>query len=260
MAINLTCTNCPHDGYIEVSTNPDTEYPGVGLILIRHKIKSELLFTSVYMKYTESEDDLTFTFNDILCRNNCTYQIEVHFCSVTGITLDSAVAEVKSNFDVLVVADGIDYWKTPLNVSAINTTLIRPYVMNTPLYAPKPSYYVCTNNSYEEGTCKGIFLKMVKQENGCVEFETQNNWQYRKQLKEFLLMGNSKLIKCVTGDMWLVGIKTDSITDNSLFENAEIEGARQIEFGWFEIGDPDSEEDLYNNGLINVVRRFWSRT
>ena len=58
--------------------------------------------------------------------------------------------------------------------------------------------------------------------------------------------------------MWLVGLKTDSITDVSLFDNAEIEGARQLEFGWLEVGDVDSEADMYENNLINVPSGYWS--
>ena len=257
MAINVTCTNYPHDGYITVSTNPDTTYTGVGIVLIQHKIKSELLFTSVHMEYVNSQNELAITFDDYLCRNNCVYEVRVSFLSLTGPTIASETVEVTSKFDVLVLTDGTDAWRTPLNVSAINTTLIRPYVMNAPLYASKPSYYVCGNYDYEEGTCKGIFLKMVQEENGCVTFDTNNNWKYRKEFKNFLLIPCAKLIKCVSGEMWLVGIKTDAITDSSLFENAEIDGARQIESGWFEVGDVDSEADLYSNTIINVVPALW---
>ena len=58
--------------------------------------------------------------------------------------------------------------------------------------------------------------------------------------------------------MWLVGIKTDNISDTSLFSDAEIEGARQLEFGWIEIGDVESEADLYENGFIDVPSDYWS--
>lgn len=257
MAVSVTCTNHPHDGYITISIAPTTTYSNVGIVLIKHKIRTELLFTSVYMKYINSTSDLTFSYDDYLCRNNCTYDVCVEFMSITRLPIDSTTVQVESKFDVLVLNDGIDSWRTPLNVSAINTTLIRPYVMNSPLYASKPSYYTCTNNNYEEGTCHGVFLKIVEDGDKC-SFDTSQNWKYRKELKNFLLLPCAKILKSVSGEMWIVGIKTDSITDNSLFENAEIEGARQIEFGWFEVGDADSEEDLFFNHLINVPSVLWS--
>ena len=147
-----------------------------------------------------------------------------------------------------------------LNVSAINPTTIAPYAMNTPIYARKPSLYKFSSLNYEEGNCTGIFLDMVDLSGNetNIQFVTDHNWQYRKSFKNWLTLGNAKFIKSVSGEMWLVGIKSDSVTDNSLFSNAEIEGARQIEFGWVEVGEADNEEDLYENGLINVPMEFWS--
>lgn len=257
MAINLTCTNHPHYGYITVDTSPDGAYSGVSKLIIKRKIKDEFLFTSVYMKSVASAADLTVSFDDFLCRNNYEYQFKVEYRNAQNGIIDSQTYNIKSYFDVLVICDGEEIWYTPLNVSAINFTTIKPYAVNTPLYSAKPSYYSYTETNYEEGTCTGIFLKMTGPENKIV-FDTSHNWKYRKDFKNFITLGNAKVIKSVSGEAWLVGIKSDSISDNSLFQNAEIEGARQLEFGWLEIGDFESEADLYENGLINVTEDYWS--
>lgn len=265
MAISLTCVNHPHYGYITITTSavqPDPPvlpplYSDVTQVTIKRKISDEFLFLSVYTKTISSLEDLEITFNDPYCRNNYDYLYKVEYRNAQGGIVEEQTTTVKSVFDVLVVADADTIWYTPLNVSAINPTRIKPYAINTPVYASKPSYYCYTALNYEEGTCTGIFLEMVGQENH-IQFETSHNWKYRKSFKDFITIGNAKIIKSVSGEMWLVGIKTDSITDNSLFSNAEIEGARQLEFGWIEIGDVDNESDLYENGLINVPEEFWS--
>lgn len=257
MAINLTCTNHPHYGYITVETSTQDTYSGVSTLIIKRKIRDEFLFTSVYMKNISSASDLTVTFNDFLCRNDYEYQYKVEYRNAQNGIIDSQTFNVQSYFDVLVICDGEEIWYTPLNVSAINTTTIKPYAVNTPIYSKKPSYYSYTETNYEEGTCTGIFLKMVGPENK-ITFDTSHNWKYRKDFKNFITLGNAKVIKSVSGEAWLVGIKSDAISDNSLFQNAEIEGARQLEFGWLEIGDFESESDLYENGLINVTEDYWS--
>ena len=272
MAVLLSCVNHMHYGYITVMTNadipdpPDVDpndppipplYSDVVAVVIKRKIKDEFLFESIYMKQISVPSDFDITFNDPYCRNNYEYQYKVEYINEEGGTVDSTTYNIKSVFDLLVIADANEIWYTPLNVSAINPTRIKPFAMNTPIYAKKPSMYYYNALNYEEGSCTGIFLKMIGDEDN-IQFDTSYNWKYRKQFKDFITKGNAKIIKSVSGEIWMVGIKTDSITDNSLFSNAEIEGARQIEFGWVEVGEVDNEKDLYDNGLINVPEEYWS--
>ena len=217
----------------------------------------DFLFTSVYMKEIETTDDLAFIFNDFFCRNNYEYQYKLEYRNENGGLIDSVTYNIVSRFDVLVICDADEIWYTPLNVSAINFNTVRPYTVNTPIFATKPSYYSYTATNYEEGSCTGIFLKMTGEESN-IQFETEHNWKYRKQFKNWLTLGNAKIIKSVSGEAWIVGIKSDAISDTSLFSDAEIDGARLIEFGWIEIGDIESEADLYENDFINVPSDDWS--
>lgn len=257
MAITLTGVNHQHYGYIRISSSGDDSYTIVTRLVLKRKIQSEFQFTSLYTKAISNTSDLTFNYNDYLCRNNVTYQYKVEYLNEEGNLVDSEILNILSFFDTLVIFDKYAKWRTPLNCSAINTTRIKPYAMNTTLYSAKPSYYSATAINYEEGTCTGIFLEMTGPENN-IQFETSQNWKYRRDVKDFLTQGNAKIIKGVSGEAWIVGIKTDSITDSSLFSDAEIDGARQIEFGWLEIGSIESEEDLYNNGFIDVPSEYWS--
>ena len=266
---SISVTNHKHAGYISVhaecqhSTQP---YSPMFAIIVKRKRSDEFTYTTVCVGTNivgENKEELNFI--DPYCRNGYTYQYRIEFCGMkvidpTGeryVATHTEETNVYSEFDGLVIADSEEVWFTPLNVAPINTTRIKPYVINTPMYAKKPSYYNYTATNYKEGTCTGIFVQINCTENGTV-LNTSHNWQYRDRFEEFLTLGNAKVIKSVNGEMWLVGIKTDSITDTSLFSNADIEGARQIEFGWLEIGDVTSEEDLYESGLINVPEEYWS--
>lgn len=263
MAINVSCINHPHYGCITVQTSPGSIPSGVNKVRISKKISSKFVFVSVYLKTVSTTADLTFTFDDYLCRNNVTYQYKVDYIhdidSTSYNIIESQTFEIKCMFDLLVIKDSGETYATPLNAFPINTNTIRPFVLNTPLMTKKPSYYSIGNAQYKEGTAQGVWLKMVGEENN-IQFETDQNWEYREKFVSFLCNGLGKLLKSVSGEMWLVGIKSDGISDNSLFSTAEVDGARQIEFGWIEIGEVESENDLYENGLINVPSKYWSGT
>ena len=257
MPITLNGVNHPHYGYITITSNGDSSYTDVKRLVLKRKIQSEFAFTSVYTKNISNTTQLQFTYTDKYCRNNYTYQYKVVYLNADGNMVAEETMNVESKFDVLVVCDGNAIWYSPLNISPINFNTIKPYAVNQPIYSRKPSYYNVTAINYDEGTCTGTFLEMTGPEDN-ITFETEHNWKYRRSFKEFLTEGNAKIIKSVSGEMWMVGIKTDGISDSSLFSQAEVDGARQIEFGWLEIGDVDSESDLYENKFINVPSDFWS--
>lgn len=283
MAILLDCVNHQHYGYITVSTSavvpepeppvgetptllgadpepdpePEPTYEDVTRILIKRRMVGGTKYQSVFTQEVSSLEDLNVTFNDFGCRNNYEYFYVVQYFDEYDQALYSQTYTVKSYFDCMVLADGDKVYYTPMNFAAINPTRIKPYVMNTPLYSTKPSYYCNTMTNYEEATCQGTFLKATGDENH-IQFDTTHNWEYRKEIKDWLTIGNAKLLKNVTGEMWIIAIKTDSISDTSLFSQAEVEGARLLEFGWFEVGEADSESDLYDNNLINVPSEYWS--
>lgn len=260
MAINLLCTNHPHYGYITVSTSPDgSVVSGVTTLRISRKVSSGYSFIAVYTKSISTASDLELSYDDYLCRNNTTYQYRVEYLHDNGDTfavLDTVAVTFKSTFDVLVLIDRYGAYYTPLNAYPITYNTIKPYAINTPILSKKPSYYSFANTCYREGNCQGTWLKMTGAENNIV-FETDNNWEWREEVVDFLCQPNSKLLKSVSGEMWIVGIKTDTISDSSLFSTAEVDGARLLEFGWIEIGDANSEADLNEAHLINVPRKYW---
>jgi len=257
MAMALSGVNHPHYGYITITGTGDNTYTSVKRLVLKRKIKTDYLFTSVYTKEINQTSDLDFTFDDYYCRNKYTYQYKLVYLNAYDAVVDEIAYDIYSYFDVMVVCDAYAIWYTPLNCSAINFNTIKPYALNTPIYSRKPSYYNVAATNYDEGTCTGIFLEMTGPENN-ITFETAHNWKYRRNFKNFLTLGNAKILKSVSGEAWIIGVKTDSISDTSLFGDAEIEGARQLEFGWAEIGDIELESNLYENGFINVPRTYWS--
>lgn len=255
----LSCSNIQHLGVVKIknSTSGTPEYSSdIEWVVLKRKegttTSAGTSFMNIYAKKVSKEKDLYFELDDYFCRNNTTYTYKVQYIKKNGIILNTSnVVEVRSDFCCLVIADRYKTYTCPLNCSSISFTNVKPFVVNTPMYSRKPSYYNFTNINYAEGNCKGTFVD-IDDTGRNIEFVYKDNWRYRRDFKEWLMEGNAKIIKSVSGEMWLVGIKTDSISDSGLFSDAEVEAARLIEFSWIEIGEVDDELDLYENDLIDI--------
>ena len=259
----LSCNNIQHLGVVEVMTtisSTDEYSSDIKQILIKRKIASEFLPITIYQKNVADVSDLTVEIEDALCRNNTEYEYKVEYRDENDVIINSETCNIVSFFNCLVLFDEDKVYTCPLNCSAINFNTIKPFVVNAPILSKKPSYYCNTMINYDEGTCQGTFVD-IDDTGRNIEFIYKDNWKYRKKFKDWLTVGNAKVIKSVSGEMWLVGIKTDTISDSSIFSDAEIDGARLVEFGWVEIGDVDSEQDLYDNNLISLIDiddDYWS--
>ena len=71
----------------------------------------------------------------------------------------------------------------------------------------------------------------------------------KRKIKDFLANKKPKILRDWTGQSWLC-IATDDVQ----ISYAENSGLRvpNVTFTWTEIGDVNSQEDLYNNGVINT--------
>ena len=79
------------------------------------------------------------------------------------------------------------------------------------------------------------------------EIDFENGYNYRTQFEEWISNGKPKILKDWTGQIFMMDITSNIPIDHSIWQLP----AYQISFT--EIGDSLSEEDLYNNGLIDVV-------
>lgn len=104
--------------------------------------------------------------------------------------------------------------------------------------------YVVSNGeaNYDSGQFTMMFLP--KDIDG--EYTTENAYQYREEVKEFLTNGHPKIMKLTDGRIWMV-----SLTSGVSEDNDTIEGYVHHSFDWVEIGDPESSADLYYNNFID---------
>lgn len=108
-----------------------------------------------------------------------------------------------------------------------------------------PYYIKNSANNYDSGSAEGNFYPV--RDDNCT-FTVDKLFDYRKGLSDFLLNGRAKILKDCFGHIWMVHI-TDTVTHTR-------DGHPQIvitAFNWSEIGDPNSQRDLYDYGFINIA-------
>lgn len=99
-------------------------------------------------------------------------------------------------------------------------------------------------NNFYSGTASGVFVEVDK--NGC-KFLFEDSYKYRHEFLEFLANGRAKILKLWDGRIWMV-----VVSDNPV-ENQDSNTLKfTTSFGWTEIGDTESNHDLYNNGFTDV--------
>ena len=174
----------------------------------------------------------------------------------SGIQYDYALVPVIDNVEGYVNQNSIeckfsgcfifekeDGYSSDLDITKGTITRNRPSNVVTTLSGKYP--YVISNgeSDYESGQ----FSMMILPKDTDGEYTTENAYQYREAIKDFLNDGKPKIMKLSDGRIWMIST-TDGLTE----DNGEVEGYVHHSFNWVEIGDPENSSDLYDNDFIDV--------
>lgn len=113
-----------------------------------------------------------------------------------------------------------------------------------------------TNANYDTGTCRGSFVPVAEDDECKLAYDSKFDYQrikHQKEFMDFISDGIPKILKLPDGRMWIIQV-TPNPTDtaNQVYNN------REISFSWVEVGDVNSEEDLYYLGLSEVSSEWWN--
>ncbi len=115
-----------------------------------------------------------------------------------------------------------------------------------------PSYIRNTISNYDKGSCKGKFIEL--DEESC-NFSVTDALRipYQRKIMDFLADGMPKLLKHFDGRIWLIAVTGDPTdTADGAYNN------RAVSFEWTEIGNYESERDLYYTNLSDIGEEWWN--
>lgn len=152
----------------------------------------------------------------------------------------------------LTIIDSDSYKSTPITDGSCNTTYVVPSMPVETLYNKYPSITSNSSICYQTIEVSGSFYPDVcNQEDGI--FNDVNRVKYINEVLKMLTNRKPKILKNIDGRIWLVWITTPP-SDTA----ADFYKLRTITFGCTEIGDINSEKNLYECNFINVPRIYWN--
>ena len=285
-AINNAC-----GGYISVISQLSGSYVStITRVLIKRQDVDDITNTwvTLYSKNVTQASDLNFTFIDFMNQHGRSYVYAV--VPVITQTQDGYQVEVEggytssglvySHFNGVFLADNTGIQKFVAGVGYNDSSVVQAVGVHQPIGSKYPVVVSNGNINYQTGSLtayalddslwsldNGLSLKyLVTNDNDYIvtdnssylavaikdteRFNRQSIMALRKIIEQFLANKKPKILKDWNGNMWLVMI-TDNISIS--WANDWGMGISKFDAPWTEIGDPTSQDDLEDCGMIKIA-------
>lgn len=239
------------------------DYPlnSINSFRIKRRFKGEpdTAWITMFEVPIETTDDLFFTLYDKYVQWCKTYEYSM-------VPVVDQVETINITYDVTVDFAGVYITDGTTSYHAIADAYINSYQRNhagsiIETLASKYPYWIQNGLiNYDTGSAEGVFMPLA--DDGCTlitnggkcdctsdKLNETNPFDYRAAVLNFLLNKHAKILKDSGGHVWLCQITGDpqvSVNQNSPYKI-------KISFNWSQVGDENSQEDLFNEGMIDVA-------
>lgn len=216
----------------------------ISQLVVRRRRTNGFNWMTLYVQNVQALEDASFIFVDKTVRSHQEYEYAiVPIFNNSGTDVAYNTNTITPAFDGLFVIGEDASFNTVLDTKISNIKKNRP--ANTISTLGRRYPYVIANgmSNYVSGTCSGTFIEYI--ESSC-DWDKENGWKYREKLLDFLADGKEKLVKYHDGRMWLANISSEPQEN----ENGH-EQRITTSFDFVESGDPETNNDLYNAGIIS---------
>ncbi|MBO5054863.1 MAG: hypothetical protein J6C64_00705 [Lachnospiraceae bacterium] len=235
--------------------NVDWNLESTSHILLKSRNHRNFLWKTIFVKEVHTIDDFVINYPDYFVASGETveYAIVPVFYGLEG---NYASTEITPKFDKMFLIEGNNVWGTYITDGFCDTTRNIPSSSIELLNFRYPIFIRNTIANYDTGVCNSSFVP-IADETGCeLAYDSEYDYRritYQKEFMDFICDGIPKILKLPDGRMWIVQITPNpSDTANTAYNN------REISFSWVEVGDVNSEEDLYYLGLSDVEAEWWN--
>ncbi|GLB26635.1 hypothetical protein LXJ15735_28760 [Lacrimispora xylanolytica] len=208
-------------------------------VRIKRRLKNEAKFRTIFEKQIVNNDDFAIEIMDYFEPIGI---IEYAYVPIiSGGEGDYIINEVESKFDSYFICEkDISY---PM---VLDTAFNRKMIHRTSLVElqgrAKPIIIKGGKINYFTGDISCTFIEL---KNGL--WQKSTSWKYRNTVYDFLTNGNTKILKDFLGNIYMVGVTSDEITEESdYYEHVT------TKFSVAECGDAYSNGDLFDNGFIDT--------
>lgn len=221
----------------------------IASIKVRRRIVGEYGWITLgTIEINSDADNLNFVLQDYLNRQGVEYEysfVPVDYQGNEGIGVTDTIT---SNFKGVFVADIDSMYRMFYDVSFGGINRNQRVGTFEPLGKKFPVVVANGLLNYDTGS----FSVTVVNDGYATDYNFDRIATRVKvdNVKDFLTNHKPKIIKDENGNMWLV-----IVTGNPSVSYKQNLGGKlpNVSFEWTSVGDPDSQEDLYNNGFLDEV-------
>ena len=190
-------------------------------------------------------EDLIFVFNDFLNGYGITYEYAL-VPVLNDIEGNYIINSVFSQFNGVFIGDAEQTFKFLYDVEYGSNARNQQVGTFQPLGKQYPIIVANGLLSYESGSVSATILNDDYENTGIIDPDAIV--QKKTIIKDYLTNKKAKLLKDFNGNVWLC-----MVTGNVqvTYRTGSAMSIPQIQFNWVQIGDANTQNDLYINGVIN---------
>ena len=236
--------------------NVDWNLETTSHIVLKSRNEGEFKWKTIFVKEVHDINDFVINYPDYFIASGQT--VEYAIVNVLyGSEGNYATTKITPKFTKMFLIEDNIVWGTNITDGYCDTTRNIPTSNVELLNRKYPIFVRNTIANYDTGTCKGSFVPLVDEESCELAYDSEYDYQrikYQREFMDFITDGVPKILKMPDGRLWIIQV-TPNPTDtaNQHYNN------REISWTWVEIGDVNSEEDLYYLGLSDVTQEWWNQ-
>jgi hypothetical protein len=236
--------------------NVDWNLETTSHIVLKSRNEGEFKWKTIFVKEVHDINDFVINYPDYFIASGQT--VEYAIVNVLyGSEGNYATTKITPKFTKMFLIEDNIVWGTNITDGYCDTTRNIPSSNVELLNRKYPIFVRNTIANYDTGTCKGSFVPLVDEESCELAYDSEYDYQrikYQREFMDFITDGVPKILKMPDGRLWIIQV-TPNPTDtaNQHYNN------REISWTWVEIGDVNSEEDLYYLGLSDVTQEWWNQ-
>lgn len=236
--------------------NVDWNLETTSHIVLKSRNEGEFKWKTIFVKEVHDINDFVINYPDYFIASGQT--VEYAIVNVLyGSEGNYATTKITPKFTKMFLIEDNIVWGTNITDGYCDTTRNIPSSNVELLNRKYPIFVRNTIANYDTGTCKGSFVPLVDEESCELAYDSEYDYQrikYQREFMDFITDGVPKIFKMPDGRLWIIQV-TPNPTDtaNQHYNN------REISWTWVEIGDVNSEEDLYYLGLSDVTQEWWNQ-
>lgn len=241
-----TILNADFSGNLDAG-NVDFLIEQISAIKIKRRVQGEFNWITLATIPINTIDDLTFAFNDLLNKSNTTYDYAL-VPMIENVEGQYIINSILSQFNGVFIGDISTIYKFFYELKYSNNKRNQQVGIFEVLGKKFPVFVANGDLSYETGSVTATILNDGFEQTGIIDRTAIT--QQKDAIKDFLTNKKAKILKDWNGNIWLCIVNSDvGVTYKSNFGM----GIPVINFEWTEIGDAESQQDLYSNGILNEV-------